>query len=142
MQYKDSGESCAGVGRRAVKNTVLILMGGLTLLLTILIMSAVYEKMNFDMEVESNLSSVMEKQLYEVISEESEGIENTQIFLAGFIQQLIVALDGKYDLTVEVLQLDLEKGIMSVRVQADFLYLNGKPGVVTCEKTVIFNQLQ
>ena len=62
--------------------------------------------------------------------------------MEDFIGNLVVALDGKYDLTVEILQADIEKGILSVRVTAEFFYLNGERGTTVCERTVIFEQLQ
>lgn len=103
---------------------------------------AIYGRMNYSMELQSNLSSVMEEQINEMMLNEEYSIISTQEFLADFIGNLVVALDGKYDLTVDVLQVDMEKGILSVKVTADFFYLNGNRGRTVCERTVIFERLQ
>ena len=125
-----------------MKNAVLMFTGGILLMLTLLIITAIYERMNYSMELQSNLSSVMEEQMNEMMLNEEYSITNTQAFLEDFIGNLVIALDGKYDLTVDVLQVDMEKGILSVKVTADFFYLNGKPGTAVCERTVIFEQMQ
>lgn len=125
-----------------MKNVVLILNGMVLLLLSLIMLTAIYGRMNYSMELQSNLSSVMEEQINEIMLNEEYNITNTQEFLADFIGNLVVALDGKYDLTVDVLQVDMEKGILSVRVTADFFYLNGNCGTAVCERTVIFDRLQ
>lgn len=125
-----------------MKNVVLILNGMVLLLLSLIMLMAIYGKMNHSMELQSNLSSVMEEQINEMMLNEEYSITNTQEFLEDFIGNLVVALDGKYDLTVEILQADIEKGILSVRVTAEFFYLNGERGTTVCERTVIFEQLQ
>ena len=111
-------------------------------MLTLLIITAIYERMNYSMELQSNLSLVMEEQMNAMMEDEEHIIKDKEMFLAEFVENLVVALDGEYGLTVEILQLDTEKGIFAVRVIADFLYLNGKSGQTTCERIVIFNQLQ
>ena len=125
-----------------MKNVVLILNGMVLLLLSLIMIMAIYERMNHSMELQSNLSSVMEEQINELMLNEDYSITNKQAFLEDFIGNLVLALDGKYDLTVDVLQVDMEKGILSVKVTADFFYLNGKCGKAVCERTVIFEGLQ
>ena len=125
-----------------MKNVVLILNGMVLLLLSLIMIMAIYERMNHSMELQSNLSSVMEEQMNEMMLNEEYSITNTQAFLEDFIGNLVIALDGKYDLTVDVLQVDVEKGILSVKVTADFFYLNGNRGTAVCERTVIFERLQ
>lgn len=90
------------------------------------------------MEIEGNLSTVMEEQMTELMINEKYTVENKQEFLSDFVQHFVKTLDGKYDLAIDILQLDMEKGFMTVRVTADFIYLNGKPGSIVCERTVLF----
>lgn len=125
-----------------MKNVVLILNGMVLLLLSLIMIMAIYGRMNHSMELQSNLSSVMEAQINEMMLNKEYSITNTQEFLTDFVGNLVVALDGKYDLTVDVLQVDIEKGILSVKVTADFSYLNGKRGTTVCERTVIFEHMQ
>ena len=94
-----------------MKNVVLMLNGMVLLLLSLIMLMAIYGRMNYSMELQSNLSSVMEEQINEMMLNEEYSITSTQEFLADFIGNLVVALDGKYDLTVDVLQVDMEKGI-------------------------------
>ena len=125
-----------------MKNAVLMLIGGVLLFLTLLMISVIGRRMNYSMELQSNLSSVMEEQINQMMTDENYSIDNTEVFLADFIQRIAVTLDGNYDLTVDILQLDMEKGIMAVRLKADFLYMGQKRGTAVCERVVIFNQLQ
>lgn len=121
-----------------MKNAVLMFTGGITLVVTLMIMTSVYEQMNYRMEIASNLSSVMEEQMTELMINEKYTVEDEQEFLIDFVQHFIKVLDGKYNLSVDILQLDMEKGLMAVRVTADFLYVNGKPGSVVCERMILF----
>ena len=105
-----------------MKNVVLILNGMVLLLLSLIILMAIYGRMNHSMELQSNLSSVMEEQINEMMLNEEYSITNTQEFLTDFIGNLVVALDGKYDLTIDVLQVDMEKGILAVRVTGCYPY--------------------
>jgi len=125
-----------------LKNVVMMLTEMLLLTLTLSMLTAVYGRMNYSMELQSNLSSVMETQLNKMMLNEEYNIINEQEFLADFVENLIVVLDGEYNLTVDILQLDMDKGILAVRVTADFQYINGKKGTTSCERVVIFNQLQ
>ena len=113
----------------------------LLLILSIVMITAIYGRMNYSMELQSNLSSVMEEQISEMMLDEAYNITNMQEFLADFVENLIVALDGKYDLTIDVMQIDIEKGLLALKVTAGFGYLNGNPGEIECERIVIFNQV-
>ena len=124
-----------------MKNVVLMLCGMLLLILSIVMITAIYGRMNYSMELQSNLSSVMEEQISEMMLDEAYNITNMQEFLADFVENLIVALDGKYDLTIDVMQIDIEKGLLALKVTAGFGYLNGNPGEIECERIVIFNQV-
>ena len=128
MCDKNAGEWSNDTGGRGLKNTVLMFTGGISFVLALLIIMSLYERMNYRMEIECNLSSVMEAQIAELMIKEKYTTENEKEFLVDFVQHLIVAIDGKYSLGVDILQLDMEKGIMTVRVTADFVYLNGKAG--------------
>ena len=141
MCDKNAGEWSNDTGGRGLKNTVLMFTGGISFVLALLIIMSLYERMNYRMEIECNLSSVMEAQITELMIKEKYTTENEKEFLVDFVQHLIVAIDGKYSLGVDILQLDMEKGIMTVRVTADFVYLNGKAGTAVCERTVLFENL-
>ncbi|MBQ8278250.1 MAG: S8 family serine peptidase [Roseburia sp.] len=115
-----------------------IILGGLTLMI---VMTA-YGRMNYSMELKSNLPSAVEETVENMMLSNKYSINDTDEFLADFVQTLVISLDAKSDITVDILQCDREKGILTVKVTASFLHPNGKSGTVECERTVIFNRLE
>lgn len=119
-------------------NIINMLLGSVTLL----IVMSVYGRMNYSMELKSNLSSVIEETVENIMLNSKYNIENTNEFLADFVEMLSMRIDTESDITVEIFQCDKEKGILSLNVIASYQYPNGKMGNVMCERTVILNKLK
>ena len=49
-------------------------------------------------------------------------------------------LDTKSDIIIDIMGVDQEKGILSLKVTEKFSYLNGKNGSVSCDRTVVFEK--
>lgn len=109
---------------------------------TLLIVMTVYGRMNHSMELKSNLSSIVEETVEHMTINPKYNIENTNEFLADFVETLSTVIDAESDITVEIFQCDKEKGILAVNVIAAFQHPNGKIGTVECKRTVILNKLR
>ena len=57
------------------------------------------------------------------------------------VEALAVSLDAASDIKVDVLGCDMEKGLLSVRVTAEYFHPNGKVGSVTCERTAVLEKI-
>lgn len=124
-----------------MKNIALGIVNTILGVLTLMIVMSVYGRMNRSMELASSFPSALEETVEHLMINRKYNIHNTNEFLADLVQTLSVSLETESDLTVEILQCDKEKGILSVRAEASYLHPNGKPGTVTCERTVILNRI-
>ena len=67
-------------------------------------------------------------------------IADTKEFAADVRESIAQAVDSDGAITVDVLKIDREKGLCSIRVTADYVHPNGKAASVSCERTVIFDK--
>ncbi len=122
-----------------MKNMIMLLVSAVLGVLTMLIVMTVDGRSNRSMELKSNLSSAVEETV-EIMSTGKYDISNTNAFLADFTQNLSGILDSDADITVKILNVDKEKGMLGVRVTAAFVHPNGKPGTVGYERNVVLNK--
>ena len=97
---------------------------------------------NREMELDDNLPSVVEETLAEVMEGKSYDITSENEMIADMVEDLSGKLDSDCDITVNIENIDKEKGLMSVNVVVEYHHPNGKEGKVTCERTVVFNKVQ
>lgn len=97
---------------------------------------------NREMELDDNLPSVVEETLAEVMEGKSYDITSENEMIADLVEDLSGKLDSDCDITVNVGNIDKEKGLMSVNVVAEYQHPDGKEGRITCERTVVFNKVQ
>lgn len=67
--------------------------------------------------------------------------DNYHEFVAELVGNLAEKIDSDSEVTVKVLGVDTEKGILSLKVIEEFVHPNGKMGSIECERTVILNKL-
>lgn len=125
-----------------MKNTVLVIVSTVLGGLTLMIVMSIYGRMNRSMELQSNLPSVIEETVENIMVSQKYNIHSRNEFLADLVSSLSLAVDADSDITVDVLQCDKDKGILGINVTAAYLYPNGKTGTVACERTVILNKLE
>ena len=124
-----------------MKNIILATVSTMIGVLTMMIVMTVYGRINRSMELQSNLSSVLEGTMENVILNEKYGIENTNEVIADLTEALVVSLDSQSDVNIHILECDNEKGILSVNIELEYIHPNGEKGMVSCDKTVIANKL-
>lgn len=93
------------------------------------------------MELNSNLPSVVEETVENMMVNKKYSINNTNEFIADLIENLALKLDTRSDIRVEIIEADKDKGILSVHVVETFVHPNGKTGTVACDRNVILNEV-
>lgn len=124
-----------------MKNIILAVVSTIIGVLTMMLVMTVYGRINRSMELQSNLSSVVEETVENMALNPKYNIQNTNEFLADLTESLSVLLDSQSDINIHILQCDKEKGILSINIELGYTHPNGREGLVSCEKTVIVNQL-
>lgn len=123
-----------------MRNIILTITGTILGVLTLLIVMTINGRMNRSMELQSNLSSVVEETVENLAKSNKYADQNE--FLADLVESVSDLWDSKSDIMVDILESDREKGLLAVKVTASFYHPNGKIGTVKCEKNVILNQWQ
>lgn len=123
-----------------MKNIILIftyvVIGALTL--GIIVSAMGREARN--VELQSNLSNAVEESLANAMEEKNYTIADQNEFLADVAENITEVLDTNSTVDVKVMKVDLNKGLLSMRVVESFNYVNGKTGSVKCDRTVVFDK--
>jgi len=92
-----------------------------------------------DQEATDSLRSAIESTMQN-LKDVKYDINDNQMFIADFIQALAIQIESDSTIQVKVLDVDYEKGLLSIEVVEHFTHPNGKPGTVSAIRTVIFEQ--
>lgn len=124
-----------------MRNTVLVITTTILGVIALMIVMTINGRMNRSIELKSNLSSVVEETIENLILNRQYSIHNTNEFLADLTENLVLTVDAVSDVRIDILECDKDRGLLSVKVTFSYVHPNGKPGSITCEKTVILNKL-
>mgnify|MGYP002674779220 CR=1 FL=1 len=122
-----------------MRNVVMMAVSAILGVLSLIIVMSISGRSVRNMELKSNLSSLVEETVEEMIHSDKYGMDNVNLFIGDFIENLALVIDSDSELEVSVLQADKEKGILTVSVTEKFKYPNGKEGSVQTDKTVILD---
>lgn len=87
-------------------------------------------------ELNNAMTSSMKNAIEMLLLE--EGMPKTEEeWITMFLQSLALQIDSVSELTVRILEVDMEKGILSVEAVLTFKHLLGNSGSVSCYRTVI-----
>lgn len=90
-------------------------------------------------ETAETLSAAIETTVQSLLNEGTYSVEDDEEFIADFIQALCVQLNSDTDVEINILRADAKKGLLSVEVKAIYRHPNGKEGVLTCYRTILFD---
>ncbi len=121
-----------------MKNIVIIFISATAGVLTLAILMTVMGRMNRRVELESSLSSALEKTLERMMTENHLYPDSQEEAVAEGIEMLAAALDTDSKVTVQVMKADMEKGALAVRVKEEFAQPDGSIGVEEWERMVIW----
>lgn len=110
--------------------------------ITIVSVMASGGRSNREMELADNLPAAVEETVSDLMEEKNYDITSENEMIADMVEDLSRKLDSNSDITVNIENIDVVKGLMSIKVVASYQHPNGKEGSVSCERTVVFNKLQ
>lgn len=121
-----------------IVNMLIVLVLGV---IAIASMMTVAGRSNREMELTNNLPSITEETVNTLFADKKYDINNRNQFISDFAEHLSAVVDNDCDIAVNVMKADLEKGILSLRIVAEYEHPNGEPGTVSCDRTVIFDKV-
>ena len=110
--------------------------------ITIVSVMASGGRSNREMELADNLPAAVEETVSDLMEEKNYDITSENEMIADMVEDLSRKLDSNSDITVNIENIDVAKGLMSIKVVASYQHPNGREGSVSCERTVVFNKLQ
>lgn len=113
----------------------------LTMGLTLIIIVTMAGRRGRQVEIDSNLPSVVEDTVENLMLEKKYDINNYNELIADLVSNLSIDLDTDSDIMVEVLKADKEKGLLCIKVIEEYKHPNGNTGTVECERTVFLNKV-
>lgn len=109
----------------------------LILILSMFIIMSVDSRSIRQKETQANLSSTVAGVMNDLCLDRHYTIRESDLFVADFIQAMTVRVTSDSNLTVTVLDVETEKGLLTMEVKETFRYPNGKEGNVTAVKTIL-----
>lgn len=122
-----------------MKNVIIAVGLVLILILSAFISLTVYSHNTRQNEVEEALTVAVEQSLKNLKIDKQYAINNQEEFIADFTQRLILGIDSESTITVNILAVDIEKGLLDVEVIEEYNQLNGTVGTASYRKTVILD---
>lgn len=116
----------------------IFLLGGIMLMMVM----TTDGRTNRSMEIKSNLDSAVESTVEQLKLKDTYDINNVYEYVSDLTQGVSAAIDSDSKVTVKVMNIDKESGLLSVRVEETFIHPNGNEGKVNSERTVILNKIK
>lgn len=125
-----------------MKNMITMMIGIVIGAITILIILTVTGRMNYATELESQLPMVVEDTLGNIKIKQSYPVAENKEFTADVTEQLAKELDAQTGIVMRIMGADMEKGLISMGVDREFIHPDGKNGTVKCSRTAVWNKLE
>jgi len=122
-----------------MKNTILGMCFVFIIIISMSIIFTVDGRRISNEETVDSLSSAIESSIQTLTANKYKIADNEE-FIADFTQALLLQIESKSTVTFHILDVDYEKGLLSIEVVEHYAHPNGKLGTVACVKTVIFEQ--
>lgn len=118
-----------------MKNIILGIIGVCVILYTFLVGVDILRYQTSKNKMDKHISRIVENVL-----EGEYQVDNTETVKQLLIQEIINSTSEDGSVTVEVKAMDLEKGLLSVRVTKQLALFNGKQKKIVVEKTAIIER--
>ena len=122
-----------------MKNAMLLLVNTILGVLMLIMVMTMYGRINRSMELESNLSSVLEESVENILINRVYNIPDTKELLTDLTEALVYCTDAQSEIQIDIMQCDIEHGIVAANASMLYKHPNGKEGIVETERVVIVN---
>jgi hypothetical protein len=116
----------------AIKVSVFLL----AVILIMLILMAITSDGARASESENALASAVEQTLAQVIKK-GYPIRNYEELISDFHQRLLLQINSNSDIKIEVMNADMNRGILDIKITETYQTVKGKEKNISCRKTVV-----
>ncbi len=123
-----------------MKNIIISIVLIVLTIITALTLFTLYSQNTRENELDESLSIAVEQSLDNLKINKSYDVNNTEEFIADFLENLLVLIESDSEIKVEVLSVDIDKGLLDVNVVETFKQPNGSTRTASCRKTIIMDE--
>lgn len=123
-----------------MKKVVIAMILVICIVATIFTVLTINGRASREEELAQSLGAAVESSLKEAFLEKNYNIMNTDEFVGDFLQYMAIRLNSNSDITVNVVGIDYEKGMVTIEITGTYTHPNGKAGAVSVQKTVLLEQ--
>lgn len=88
-------------------------------------------------EIENALKAAVDDTVKTVYIDELFATENYNEAITELCRNIVVAINSKGNVSIKILDIDYEAGMLDMLIEQDFVFPNGKKGTVDYRKTII-----
>lgn len=110
--------------------------------LSVFIWYTVYGRLARQAELENGCNLALEGTMKLMLEEEGLRPQNNEEMIAAFYELLLPQIKASGEITVHILAVDYEKGLLRVAVEEQYRHIGGRLGRILVEKTILLEQYE
>lgn len=122
--------------KKAIWGSVLVIIG----IISIVIILTLTGRNTRETEADNALAEAIDTSLSNVFKNHSYASDESDKFVADFLEALLIQTGSKSEISVSILDADLDTGILSVEIKETYKHPNGNTGTVSDVRTVVLDQ--
>lgn len=125
-----------------MKNIVIGIFSVVIILLSILTIFSITGREQREVELENALNNAMETALEGLMEVKEYQPSSNEELIADFQQAFFMQINSMSDITINILDVDYEKGLLGVEAISEFTYFTGTKGSVSVTKWMILDKYE
>lgn len=123
-----------------MKNIIIGLFSIIILVLLFQISFSLYGRSTRQQEARDSIENAMKTAMNVLTDDREYRPESNEEFVSDFLEAFLMEIESKSNVTVNILDVNYEKGLLSVEGILQFKYPNGKESSVSAQRTIILEQ--
>lgn len=122
--------------KKVIWGSILVITG----ILSIVIILTLTGRNTRETETDNALAEAIDTSLSNILKNHSYTIDESEEFIADFLEVLLPQMDSNSEVQASVLDADIRTGILSIEIKETYQHPNGNTGTVSDVRTVILDQ--
>lgn len=112
----------------------------LLIMITGVVHFSIISKNSREQELKLNLDNTIEETLEHLFIHRLYDIHHVDELMADFCTSFMLRQNANANITIHLIGVDLENGLISIEVESEFIFPNGKVKTIASNKTVILEE--